>query len=101
MVSPNVVREPGVTQVDGDAVRPGSITSSCTIVKVVHYPERDSRNGVKMRVGDSESVSLKRDRSESVSEAPINTPKDLYTPSLMDNLCSQVTLGSLVVLNEP
>jgi len=68
------VREPGVTQVDGDAVRPGSITSSCT--HVVHYPERESRNGVKMRVGDSESVSLKRDRSESVSEAPINTPND-------------------------
>jgi hypothetical protein len=55
---------------------------------------------VKMRVGDSESVSLKRDRSESVSEAPINTPKDLYTPSLMDNLCSQVTLGALVAQDE-
>jgi len=40
-------------------------------------------------------VSLKRDRSESVSEAPINTPNDLYTPSLMDNLCSQVTFGAL------
>ena len=33
-------------------------------------------------------MSLKRDRSESVSEAPINTPTTKITPSLMDNLRS-------------
>ena len=50
---------------------------------------------MKMRAGDSESVSLKRDRSESASEAPIDTPTTVYTPSLMDKLCSQVTFGAL------
>ncbi len=69
-------------------------------MKVVHYPERDSRNGVKMRVGDSESVSLKRDRSESASEAPIDTQTARTNPSLMDKLCSQVTLGALVAQDE-
>jgi exodeoxyribonuclease III len=104
----DAVREPGVTQVGGDAVRPGSITSPQTKLTpkgvdspfLVHYPERESRNGVKMRVGDSESVSLKRDRSESASEAPIDTQTARTNPSLMDKLCSQVTLGALVAQDE-
>ena len=72
-------------------MRPGSITSPQTKSTpkgvgspfLVHYPERESRNGVKMRVGDSESVSLKRDRSESASEAPIDTLTARTNPSLI------------------
>ena len=48
-------------------------------------------------------MSLKRDRSESVSEAPINTPTTKITPSLMKKLCSQATLrerGSKEAIDE-
>ena len=62
---------------------------------LVQYPERESRNDVKMRAGDSESVSLKINRSESASEAPIDTPTTTIpatiTPSLMNKQCSQTT----------